>query len=261
VTAPTIAATGPHPDRRLTAHGWLRAVQRRSTLTPKARAVAAVLFARMDEDGTCWPSLATIATDAGYVRSHSVLAALDELEAAGWLLRERRRKANGAPATTRYAAVVPAVAVDPDEPVGPPVDPAGRSEVPNVDPNLSSAELDLAADTLRSGELRVVDNRPAVVDATAGGYPSHGVTVTPGRGPELASELATDQQQPRPHARRRRRRGRPPGPAPSWRSVTAPDGRVYAVDGADSADGPLGSPLRSPRSLVSHLRNGEGGGS
>jgi hypothetical protein len=203
--------TPAHPDRRVTAHPWLRAVQRRSTLTPKARAVAAVLFARMDEDGTCWPSLATIATDAGYVRSHSVLPALDELEAAGWLLRERRRKANGSPATTRYVAVLPAVAVDPEDPVGPAVDPAeGASE-------------GLARGS--EGASGPVDNRPE-------GYPWPGVTVTPGRGPDLATVLPTDQQ-PRTHARRRRR-GRPPTPAPSWRLVTAPDGRVYAVDGGAS---------------------------
>jgi hypothetical protein len=211
VTAPTIAAA-PHPDRRVTSHGWLRAVQRRSTLTPKARAVAAVLFARMDDAGTCWPSLATIAADAGYVRSHSVLAALDELEAAGWLLRERRRKANGAPATTRYAAVVPAESVDPAEPVGPPVDPAEG-----------------ASEGLRRGSEGVSE----AVDNPPGGYPSSGVTVTPGRGPDLATVLPTDQQ-PRPPARRRRRRGRPPTPAPSWRLVESPDGRVYAVEGAAS---------------------------
>jgi hypothetical protein len=206
VTATT--TTTAHPDRRVTAHGWLRALQRRSTLTPKGRAVAAVLFARMDADGTCWPSLATIAQDAGYVRSHSVLAALDELEAAGWLLRERRRKVDGSPATTRYVAVLPVEAVDPDEPVGPTVDPA-------------------------EGPPAVVDNRPGTVDDGGGGYPSSGVGVTPRRGPDLATLLPTEDQQPRTRAGRRRR-GRPPTPAPSWRSVTAPDGRVYAVEGAAS---------------------------
>jgi hypothetical protein len=219
VTATT--TTTAHPDRRVTAHGWLRALQRRSTLTPKGRAVAAVLFARMDEDGTCWPSLATIAQDAGYVRSHSVLAALDELEAAGWLLRERRRKVDGSPATTRYVAVLPAESVDPNEPVGPTVDPAeGASEGHRWG---------------SEGVSAVVDNRPGTVDYDGGGYPSSGAGATPRRGVELASELPTEDQQPRTRPRRgRRRRGRPPTSAPTWRSVTAPDGRVYAVEGAAS---------------------------
>jgi hypothetical protein len=198
-----------HPDRRVTAHGWLRAVQRRSTLTPKARAVAAALFARMDEDGTCWPSLATIATDAGYVRSHSVLAALDELEAAGWLLRERRRKANGAPATTRYAAVVPAESVDPADPVGPP---AGH------------------ADGARKGHRKGSEGLPALVDNRDRGTPSHGAGITPRQGPELATVLPTEDQLLRTRTRGRREdrpRGRPPAPMPRWESVTSPEGRVY----------------------------------
>jgi hypothetical protein len=200
VTAPTLAATGPHPDRRVTAHGWLRAVQRRSGLSRRARLVASVLFAYMDPDGSsCFPSLATIAADAGYSSVTSVLAGLDELTGAGWLLREPRRHRDGSPATTAYAAVVPAESVDPADPVGPPVDPADA-----------------------------VDNRPATVDDERRGTPRpRGGVPRPG-GVDLASDLA--KKPARTHARRRRRRERPPSPAATWRLVTAPDGRPYAVE-------------------------------
>jgi hypothetical protein len=198
-----------HPDRRVTAHGWLRAVLDRSDLPQRARLVAAALFARMDPDGTCWPSLATVSAAAGYARPDGALAGLDTLEAAGWLIRERRRRADGSPATTRYVAVVPAESVDPDEPVGPPVDPTEGA------PEGLGRGL--------QGASAVVDNRPGGSMRPRGGAPST-------RGVELASDLATDQQ-PRPPARRRRRRGRPPTPAPSWRLVESPDGRLYAVEG------------------------------
>jgi hypothetical protein len=233
VTAPTSIAAGvPHPDRRVTAHGWLRGLQRRSGLSRRARLVASVLFAYMDPDGSsCFPSLATIAADAGYGSVTSVLAGLDELAEAGWLLREPRRHRDGSPATTAYAAVVPAESVDPADPVGPSVDPAP-----------------------------VVDNRPPAVDEAPAGTPRPwGALPRPG-GVDLASDLAN--KPPRTHARRRRRRGRPPSPAPSWRLVTAPDGRVYAVDcaeSAESAESPTGSPLRSLPSLRSQVPNREGG--
>jgi hypothetical protein len=207
VTASTIAATGPHPDRRVTSHGWLRAVQRRSGLSRRARLVASVLFAYMDPDGSsCFPSLATIAADAGDGSVTSVLAGLDELAEGGWLLRERRRHRDGSPLSTRYVAVLPAESVDPDDPVGPPVDPAARLESPDVP---------------------AVDNRPATVDEhPAGTPPPWGALPRPG-GHDLASDLA---KKP-PHApARRRRRGRPPRPAPTWQLVTGPDGRPYAVD-------------------------------
>jgi hypothetical protein len=211
VSAVTAVPAPHHPDRRIEPHGWLRAAQRRSTLTAKARAVAAVLFSRMDAHATCWPSLATIAADAGYARSHSVLPALDELEAAGWLVRERRWKANGAPATTRYVAVVPAEAVDPDDPVGLPVDPA-------AEPGASAPHSPPAP----------VDNRPGPVDRPSGPYPRHGVTVTPDQGPEVPTKLPT-KQQPRP--RRRRRVDRRP---PDWQLTRGPDGRLYATtEGTD----------------------------
>jgi hypothetical protein len=79
----------------------------------------------MDPDGgSCSPSLATVATDAGYSGTTSVLDALAELEAGEWLLRDQRRRRDGSPATTSYHAALPSSAVDPADPGGPPVDPA-----------------------------------------------------------------------------------------------------------------------------------------
>lgn len=105
---------------------WLRAVQRRSTLSAKARAVAAVLFAHMDpDDGShCSPSLDTIAREAGYRKRDAILGRratarhaarlgpLDELERAGWLIRLRRPGQGRGHATTAYYATVPPLAVD-----------------------------------------------------------------------------------------------------------------------------------------------------
>ena len=113
-------STGPTKGRRVDALKWLRAVQRRSSLSAKARAVAAVLFARMDPDGaSCFPSLDTIAADAGYRGRESILSRsaskgrkaqagpLDELEQAGWILRERRPRRGHGHATTKYYATIP----------------------------------------------------------------------------------------------------------------------------------------------------------
>lgn len=81
---------------------WLRAVQRRSTLSPQARAIAAVLAVRMDPDGSsCYPSLDTIAADASYANGRSVVRWLDELERGGWVIRYRR------PHRTYYYATIP----------------------------------------------------------------------------------------------------------------------------------------------------------
>jgi hypothetical protein len=203
------AATAPHhPDRHVTAHGWLRAVQRRSDLSRRARLVASVLFTYMDPDGgSCFPSLATIAHDAGYSGTSSVLDGLAELEAGGWLLRDQRRRRDGSPATTSYHAAVPVEAVDPADPVGPPVDPAGRGESPHV--------------------ATSVDNGPGPVDSQARGTPRTRAGVPRPDGHDLAVDLARTHEPPRTRPRRRRRVDRRP---PAWTLTRGADGRLYATN-------------------------------
>jgi hypothetical protein len=205
------AATAPqHPDRHVTAHGWLRAVlRRRSDLSRRARLVASVLFTYMDPDGgSCFPSLATIADGAGYSGTTSVLDGLDELEAGGWLLRDQRRRRDGSPATTSYHAAVPVEAVDPADPVGPPVDPAPATP--------STAEIPQSAP---------VDSVADPVDRPARGTPRPRAGVPRPGGHDLATDLAKTHEPPRARPRRRRRVDRRP---PDWQ-LTRSAGRLYAT--------------------------------
>lgn len=55
-----------------------------SHLTPKARLVAFVLSMRMNRDGVCWPSVATIAKDAG-CSEMTVHRAVKELRDSAYL--------------------------------------------------------------------------------------------------------------------------------------------------------------------------------
>jgi hypothetical protein len=201
-----------HPDRHVTSHGWLRAVQRRSDLSRRARLIASVLFAYMDPDGgSCFPSLATIAHDAGYSGTSSVLDGLDELEAGGWLLRDQRRRRDGGLSTTSYHAAVPVEAVDPADPVGPTVDPSPAPADPSPAP---------------------VDNGPGPVDRPARGTPRpRGGVPRPG-GHELALDLAKTHETPRTRPRRRRRVDRRP---PDWTLTRGPDGRIYATNDREVA--------------------------
>lgn len=63
-------------------------------LSAISRSVGAYLASRADEDGKCWPSVATIASCVGRSQN-SVRKALDELEAARLLTRTRRQIAMG----------------------------------------------------------------------------------------------------------------------------------------------------------------------
>jgi DNA-binding MarR family transcriptional regulator len=74
---------------------FTRMVARRSKgLSTKAGNVLRVLAERADNNGRCWPSQDTIAEDAN-VSSRTAFAALKELEAAGWIERERRQRRDG----------------------------------------------------------------------------------------------------------------------------------------------------------------------
>lgn len=74
---------------------FTRLVARRSKgLSTKAGNVLRVLADRADNKGRCWPSQDTIADDAN-MSSRTAFAALKELEAAGWIERERRHRHDG----------------------------------------------------------------------------------------------------------------------------------------------------------------------
>ena len=149
-------STASTKGRRVNAHEWLRDVQRRSTLSAKARAVAAVLFARMDPDGaSCHPSLDTIARDAGYSNRESILSRsaskgrnaqvgpLEELVRGGWLKR-RLRPGD----TTQYEATVPLWLVE-----GVPDD-VEQGVPDDVEHNLANdLAIDLANDLPHGGEV------------------------------------------------------------------------------------------------------------
>lgn len=75
----------------MTPFEWLYEIGRRSGLSREARSIAAVLFVHMMDAGEthCCPSLATIAKHGGYRNGRTVVPHLNELEHAGWLLRDR----------------------------------------------------------------------------------------------------------------------------------------------------------------------------
>lgn len=63
-------------------------------LSAKANSVLRVLADRADTKGRCFPSQACLAEDAD-LSPRSVFAALKELEATGWIIRERRQRKDG----------------------------------------------------------------------------------------------------------------------------------------------------------------------
>lgn len=179
---PTGTAT---KGRRVNALEWLRAVHRRSGLSIPARGVAAVLFARMDPDGaSCFPSLATVAADAGYQHGRSVAPHLTELERGGWIIRERRPRKGRDHEATRYYATIPinrpsdgfdteagevvgadrqGLSSDTDNPVG-----ADRHDLAtDLASDLASEDLDPRSDAPRS------DAPPPDPDRVLGDYPDN----------------------------------------------------------------------------------------
>lgn len=62
-----------------------------SGLDTRERAVLTALVMRADERGQCWPSLSRIAADTGLGR-RTVMRALNELAAGGWVRRTRRER-------------------------------------------------------------------------------------------------------------------------------------------------------------------------
>jgi DNA-binding transcriptional MocR family regulator len=76
-------------------------------LTADAKLAGLTLATRMDEDGgSCFPSIARLAADTGLSTS-TVCLALNELEAKGYLTRERGTSEKGGPDVTQYRASLP----------------------------------------------------------------------------------------------------------------------------------------------------------
>jgi hypothetical protein len=65
------------------------------------------LAERADEDGQCWPSVETIAEVTGW-RERAVRYALDRLEQAGLIKRERRHRSDGARSSDLIVLCLPA---------------------------------------------------------------------------------------------------------------------------------------------------------
>lgn len=80
-----------------------------SDLAPTSRFVALVLCAHMDDDGLCWPGLATIARESGLDRT-TVARRLGALDALGWVRRDRSkggRAPGGKARRTEYQGLIP----------------------------------------------------------------------------------------------------------------------------------------------------------
>ena len=113
-------------------------------LTAPAKAVFLALACYADPKGRCFPSQRTLAADSGLCE-RTVRTALSQLEGLGWIVRERRNRADGsrssdlitiqdAESQAAYLAKVrrlPLVAlmVNPAPPVAEPVDKAGGESV------------------------------------------------------------------------------------------------------------------------------------
>ena len=77
-----------------------------SGLAPSARHVALTLSLHMNErGGSCFPSISTLERETGLSRN-TVLAALRELESAGWITVKRAARS-----VNRYSATLPAGAI------------------------------------------------------------------------------------------------------------------------------------------------------
>lgn len=91
---------------------WVDAWCRESDLGTGARVVLYALANYMDKRGVAWPSLTTLARDTAMQR-RSIYRALDEAEAAGWVVRERGQGPKGSGGhPTLYRSAVPKVGGD-----------------------------------------------------------------------------------------------------------------------------------------------------
>ena len=70
-------------------------------LTHRAKTVYVYLRDRADASGVCWPGIKTIAGELG-LSTRMVQRALDDLEAAGLIVKKQRRRSNGSLTSNLY---------------------------------------------------------------------------------------------------------------------------------------------------------------
>ena len=80
---------------------WLQEQRRKHGLRPSALQVVHAIAHRIDGEFRAWPSLATLCRDTGLALA-TIKRALNALEAAGVITRERRRRADGSHGSTVY---------------------------------------------------------------------------------------------------------------------------------------------------------------
>ena len=73
-------------------------------LSHRARSVYMYLHDRSDAAGICWPGVKTIAADLKLSR-RTVQRALNDLERAGLVTRQSRRRPNGSLTSNRYQLI------------------------------------------------------------------------------------------------------------------------------------------------------------
>lgn len=81
--------------------GYFDSIYADEALPHRARTVYMYLHDRSGAAGSCWPGIRTIAANLHLSRS-TVKRALRDLEKAGYLLRETRRRENGGCTSNRY---------------------------------------------------------------------------------------------------------------------------------------------------------------
>lgn len=70
-------------------------------LSHRAKTVYIYLRDRADASGVCWPGIKTIAGELG-LSTRTVQRALDDLEAAGLIVKKQRRRSNGSLTSNLY---------------------------------------------------------------------------------------------------------------------------------------------------------------
>lgn len=78
----------------------------RSELPSRAVAVYMYLYDRANKDGQCYPAIPTIAYELKLSRS-TVKRALDDLQKAGFLIRESRYRTKGGNSSNLYTLKMP----------------------------------------------------------------------------------------------------------------------------------------------------------
>jgi hypothetical protein len=85
---------------------WQRVAERGEALPLTARMVLLYLAERADDDGYCWPKIATIAGETGGLDRTTVFRQITLLCEAGLVERERRRREDGGDAANGYQLLI-----------------------------------------------------------------------------------------------------------------------------------------------------------